>query len=87
MSYHEPYTPVEPPEIRHPQEKLTQHDFYVTFDSGRAELDALHLISEWMGKQPPSTLVAIVFSYHMENDDEPAMLEASLILGAPLDIG
>ena len=87
MSYDEKYQPVDPPEIRHPQEKLTQHDFYVGLDNGRAELEALHLIYEWMKKQPPITPVAIVFSYHMESDDEPAMLEATLILGAPVDIG
>jgi hypothetical protein len=31
--------------------------------------------------------IAITFSYLAATDEEPAMLEASLILGAPVDIG
>ena len=86
MAYEEQYQPIQPPEIRHPQEKLSQHDFYVTFD-GRADIEVLKLISDWVKEQPPSTPVAILFSYLPETEEEPALLEASLILGAPIDVG
>jgi hypothetical protein len=86
MSYHEQHNPITPPEIRHPQETLTEHDFYVTFD-GRYDITALEMIADWLRKQAPVNPIAITFSYLAATDEEPAMLEASLILGAPVDIG
>jgi hypothetical protein len=86
MTYDEKHNPVVPPEIRHPKEVLSEHDFYVTFD-GRYDIIALELITEWLRNQSPVNPVAILFSYLPETDDEPAMLEASLVLGAPVDIG
>ena len=87
MSYNEPYQPLSPPEIRHPQERLTQHDFYVSLGIPRPELEVMRMVTEWLALQAPINPVVLMFSYLPETADEPATLEASLVLGAPVDNG
>jgi len=87
MSYQEPYKPIQPPEIQHPQDPVTLHTFYVDLGVVQPEVQALHMVADWLAKQAPTVILSLVPSYLRENDEEPAMLELTLVLGAPVDLG
>jgi hypothetical protein len=86
-SYTEQYTPVEPPEIREPRERLRPIELYADLGSGRPDMEIFKLVLEFLSDQPPLTLHSMTFGYHAATDTEAPMLVATLIVGEPIDIG
>lgn len=87
MSYQEVPQPIQPPEIRSPRETCTMHEFFVDLGQPQPEVAALRMMADWLAKQSPRQVVSIGVAYLPETEEEPPMLELTLVLGAPVDIG
>jgi hypothetical protein len=87
VTYQEPYVPINPPEVRTPEERLTPVEFYVDLGAGRPDLEIMRHISDWLAARAPLTLHSIQFSYMPETDMEPPLLVGNMIVGEPIDIG
>lgn len=87
MSYREQRTPIQPPEIQHPQDPITLHTFYVDLGTVQPEVDALRMAADWLAKQPPTAVLNLGVAYLPETAIEPPMFELTLVLACPVDLG
>lgn len=78
---------IDPPEIREPEENLSQVEFYVDLGVPRPELEILRIITSYLAEKAPLVIMNISFSYQPGNEHQPDVLIANLIHGQPLDFG
>lgn len=80
--------PVNPPEVREPQERFRMIEFYVDIAEPRPEIALFELVTFWLRDQAPLVTFGLSISYQQPGQDgAPGLLIGQLLVGEPLDLG